>query len=280
LGEAFVQKLDETLASFQQQTRPIGGYDPILCAQDVPSSISISPATMSPGGVASVVVETSFGDHSFTVELERIEEQWKIVDVFCSRERGLDAQVERLVETAKAKLADRLGISADRIHVQNVREAQFPDASLGVPEAGKTYAQVITPGYVIELAAEEKVATYHASGERIVAVPGDKDQPPGGRITVHSVEVTAAQIVIRGKSALPDGTCLNTELWADGAPLTWWPTETCAPIRQGTWELAVSLGEGQALQPGVQYMVRTYQPGGPNIVSTFPFDLDGPQKPS
>jgi hypothetical protein len=54
----------------------------------------------------------------------------------------------------------------------------------------------------------------------------------------------------------------------------------CAPIWQGAWELVVPLEARQALQPGVQYMVRVYQPGGPNIVATFPFDLDGPPTPS
>jgi len=101
----------------------------------------------------------------------------------------------------------------------------------------------------------------------------------GGRITIEGVEVTDAQVVVRGRSTLPDGTCLNAELWADGVLQDWWPTDACAPIRQGAWEFAVLLEEGQALQPGVQYMVRAYQPGGPNIAATFPFDLDGPPPP-
>ena len=66
---------------------------------------------------------------------------------------------------------------------------------------------------------------------------------------------------------------------SDGVPLAWWPTEDCAPITDGRWELVVLLEAGQALQPGVQYVVRAYQPGGPNVVNTFPFDLDGPPGP-
>jgi hypothetical protein len=30
---------------------------------------------------------------------------------------------------------------------------------------------------------------------------------------------------------------------------------------------------------GVHYIVRAYQSGGPNIVATFPFDLDAPPSP-
>jgi hypothetical protein len=184
-----------------------------------------------------------------------------------------------VVELARADLAQRLGISADQIGVHSVEPVEFPDASLGVPEPGKIYAQVITPGYVIELSASGQVYRYHASDKRVVAVPSDEGQPPSGRITIEGVEVAAAQVVVHGTSTLPDGICLSTELWADSALLTWWPTDTCAPVRQGAWELAVSLEARQTLQPDAQYVVRAYQPGGPNIVATFPFDLDGPPPP-
>jgi hypothetical protein len=53
-------------------------------------------------------------------------------------------------------------------------------------------------------------------------------------------------------------------------------TEDQVAIRGTT---TLSDGSGSGLQPGVQYMVRAYQPGGPNVVSTFPFDLDGPPTP-
>jgi len=182
-----------------------------------------------------------------------------------------------LVALAKADLAQHLGLHANQIEIQSVTPKQFPDASLGVPEPGKVYAQVITPGYVIRLVVNGTVYEYHGSGERVVAVPdNDKGQPLTGRITIEGVEVTDAQVIVRGQSTLPDGTCLGTELWADGALQTWWPVDACAAIRQGAWELVVPLGAGQVLEPGVQYMVRAYQPGGPSIVATFPFDLDGP----
>jgi len=184
-----------------------------------------------------------------------------------------------LVALTKADLAGRLDLSADQIKVQSVTPAEFPDASLGVPEKGKVYAQVITPGYVIELAVAGQTHRYHASGEQIVAVPSEEGRTPNGRITIEGVEVSGEQVIVHGTSTLPDGTRLSTELWADGAMQTWWSTDACAPIRQGAWELVVPLEAGQALRPGVQYMVRAYQPGGPNIVATFPFDLDGPPTP-
>jgi len=177
-------------------------------------------------------------------------------------EGGQADSVSRLVELAKADLAQRLGASPDEIEVKHIEKTQFPDTSLGVPEPGKTYAHV-TPGYIIELAVEGQVHVYHGGAGRVVAVPDQAGQPPTGR----------------GKSTLPDGACVSAELWADGVPQAWWPMDVCAPVRQGAWELATPLPEGEALRPGVQYMLRAYQPGGPNIVATFPFDLDAPPTP-
>jgi hypothetical protein len=198
----------------------------------------------------------------------------------CTTLAGDDtALATSLVSLAKADLAQRLGLSAGQIKVLNVAPAEFPDASLGVPDPGKVYAQVATPGYVIELTADGQTYRYHASRERVLAAPDEVGQPSSDRITIEGVQVSDAQVVIRGTSTLPDGTCVSTELWADGAPLTWWPAEACAPIRQRAWELGFPLEAGQALQPGVQYVVRAFQPGGPDIVATFPFDLDGPATP-
>jgi hypothetical protein len=187
---------------------------------------------------------------------------------------------EHLVELVKADLVQELGVGSGEIQVQSVEEAAFPDASLGVPEPGRVYAQVVTPGYIIEMVVAGQTYRYHASGERIVAVPSEEGRPSGGRIIIEGVEASSKQVIVRGQSTLEDGTCLNAELWADGVLQTWWPTEVCALIQQGAWELVVPLEVGQVLQPGVQYIVRVYQPGGPNIVATFPFDLEGPPTPS
>ena len=195
--------------------------------------------------------------------------------------RAVTDPTEGIVAQAKADLAQRLDISPELIQVQSVEATEFSDTSLGVPEPGQFYAQVITPGHVIRLMAKGQVFTYHAGGGRLVAVlEDDKGQPPGGRVLIDGVAVSHAQVVVRGKSTLPEGSCVSTELWADGALQTWWPSDACAPVRQGEWELAVLLDAGQALRAGVQYMLRAYQPGGPNIVATFPFDLTAPRSPS
>jgi hypothetical protein len=94
----------------------------------------------------------------------------------------VDLESGPLVERAQADLAERLGVEPTEIEMQSVEEAQFPDASLGVPEPDTIYAQVITPGYVIKLAVGDGVYTYHASEERVVFVPQEGQAPQGSLV--------------------------------------------------------------------------------------------------
>jgi len=57
-------------------------YDPILCAQDRPSEINVSPVHVS-GGRGTVEVSTNFDNHAFSVELIQIENNWLIDKVVC-----------------------------------------------------------------------------------------------------------------------------------------------------------------------------------------------------
>lgn len=59
-------------------------------------------------------------------------------------------------EVAVAFLADELGVPAEDIEVLSVEMYEWPDASLGCPEPGKSYAQVVTEGYRILLRAKEE----------------------------------------------------------------------------------------------------------------------------
>ncbi|MBC7251242.1 MAG: hypothetical protein H5T62_13260 [Anaerolineae bacterium] len=125
----------------------------------------------------------------------------------------------------------------------------------------------------------ETEMTYYVDNVRVEIASVDEGQSPTGRIIVEGVEVSATQVIVWGKSTLPDGTCVSAELWADGVLQEWWPSGACARVTQGAWELMVAVPEGETLRPGVQYMLRAYQPGGPNIVATFAFDLDTPPLP-
>jgi hypothetical protein len=76
LSQDFIARMDEFTS------RPMM-FDPILCAQDVPASISTAKPAVA-RSTATVHVETSFAGHAFDVELAKDGNTWKITDVVCS----------------------------------------------------------------------------------------------------------------------------------------------------------------------------------------------------
>jgi hypothetical protein len=80
LTAGLVQKVDSLLDSFAG-----GGYDPFLCAQDIPESLTAEPVAGT-ATEASVLVRTSFEGHEFTVELVLVDGRWLIDDVFCGEQ--------------------------------------------------------------------------------------------------------------------------------------------------------------------------------------------------
>ncbi len=72
-----------------------------------------------------------------------------------------NAVPRELAEKARADLAGYLNIDMDRIRVVESRAVDWPDASLGCPQPGMTYAQGITPGYYLVLEAGGQRYPYH-----------------------------------------------------------------------------------------------------------------------
>lgn len=185
---------------------------------------------------------------------------------------------DALVEAGRVDLAKRLDIDTGDVTVDQVSPTQFRDSCLEIEMPGGMCAQVITPGYIITLSAGGQSYRYHASGSRVIlAAEGSGAQ---GSLTIEAVRVDAgAAVTVRGISSLPDGSCLNSELWADGVEQAWWPGDECVPVEEGAWQMVVPLDTGGApaeLDPEVQYMLRVFLRGGPDISATFPFDLAGP----
>jgi len=78
-----------------------------------------------------------------------------------------DAETD--VDLAKEDLANRKGIDKEQITVVAVKEVNWPDTSLGCPEPGTVYAQVITPGHRIILSYVGQAYEYHSDqGCRVV----------------------------------------------------------------------------------------------------------------
>jgi hypothetical protein len=83
-------------------------------------------------------------------------------------EAELPARAEELVAIARVDLARRLDLAPEAIRTVSVEAVEWPDASLGCPQPGMMYAQVITPGFRVILEAQGEVYEYHTDRAQMV----------------------------------------------------------------------------------------------------------------
>jgi len=74
----------------------------------------------------------------------------------------MDSVIEALIGKAKSDLAERLSITVDDIDLLEVSTVTWSDSSLGCPQDGMAYAQVLTPGYLLRMSYDAKEYSYHA----------------------------------------------------------------------------------------------------------------------
>ena len=75
-----------------------------------------------------------------------------------------------VIEDMLADASERTGVPGDDIEVISIERQTFSDASLGCPEPGKMYAQVLTDGFVVLVGAGGEELDYRvaASGRDLV----------------------------------------------------------------------------------------------------------------
>jgi hypothetical protein len=59
-------------------------------------------------------------------------------------------------------------LAAEQLRVISIEAVQWPDSSLGCPRPGMAYAQVITPGYRIQLELDGEFYPVHVAGRHAV----------------------------------------------------------------------------------------------------------------
>ena len=117
------------------------------------------------------LVEAEVGPERLPQEVFRrsAETQWELLTQ--AAEGWLLWEPLALVE-ARRQLAERLGVALERVEVRAVGEAEWPDSCLGLPEPGEVCAQVITPGFRIELSAGGEEYEYRSDrGGHVRAAP-------------------------------------------------------------------------------------------------------------
>lgn len=80
------------------------------------------------------------------------------------------AGAEQVVQLAQKDLAQRLDLAAEAIQLVSVEAVEWSDTSLGCPQPGMMYAQVITPGFGVVLEAEGERYEYHTDTGRFAVL--------------------------------------------------------------------------------------------------------------
>lgn len=76
-----------------------------------------------------------------------------------------DELPEVVISSIRSDAADRTGVDLDEVSVSSVIKQTFSDTSLGCPEEGKMYAQVLTPGFEVLVEAGGDELDYRVSGD-------------------------------------------------------------------------------------------------------------------
>jgi hypothetical protein len=88
--------------------------------------------------------------------------------------------MESLIEMAKNDLAQRLSIPVGEISLVEAKPVVWSDSSLGCPQEGIMYLQVLTPGFLILLEHDGVTVEYHASrGNSLVTCENPSPPVPG-----------------------------------------------------------------------------------------------------
>lgn len=78
----------------------------------------------------------------------------------------------RAIERARRALVER-GVATEGLRVDSVEATEWPDSSLGCPQPGMSYLQVITPGHVVRFAGSGGPHEVHVAGENaVICSPG------------------------------------------------------------------------------------------------------------
>jgi hypothetical protein len=100
------------------------------------------------------------------------------------------------VEAATRYLAQELNVPPEAVEPSVIEPVDWPDATLGCPEPGKAYAQVVTPGYRMVLEVDGKDYELHTDRTGGVVRICERDPQEG---PAAAVEYLAAEIGVAAK---------------------------------------------------------------------------------
>jgi hypothetical protein len=246
----FVAKVDEVLVSFDK-----GGYDPFLCAQDVPEALDLASMDVT-DGTAQGVMTSSFG-HRFDIELTRGADGWQIADIVCAAPGDANTRPDPTIMVSNFYgwyLSYEGNVLVDQAY--QAREELAPDFVTKVEELLATFDK---GGYDPFLCAQDKPNAFQAT-----LVDGSETEAKVDVATSfegHLIHVTAEWTGDRW--LLTDVACELSEAPAEPAPEGETPAEQVAP-QSGNWFRDEEFGYALVLPEGWTHE---------------DVDLDAPDKP-
>lgn len=125
-----------------------------------------------------------------------------------------------LAKLAAETLAAELNVPIDSIEVDTVRAVEWRDSSIGCPQPGQSYLQVITPGHKITLRVGGRFHFVHeANGRAFVC----KRPPKAVRGVTTELEFEWGQMALEARSDLAERLGVDEDLIiiAAAEPTTW-----------------------------------------------------------
>lgn len=153
---------------------PATEADGALQAQSVPAegasvtSTPMPPATATAGALKTEIIEEPVSPISPVAPPTQTAAEASAQDTM-ELPDNLPAGSDTAVKAAVTDLAQQQAIDPATITVVSVEPMEWSDASLGCPQEGFMYAQVITPGFLVVLQAQGNTFEYHTNqSDRVV----------------------------------------------------------------------------------------------------------------
>lgn len=179
----------------------------------------------------------------------------------------LDPAGQQIVTQASENLARRLGVGVDQVELGVAETVAWPDTSLGCPQPGTAYAQVITPGYRIVLTAGGKTYEYHAdTRRRAVYCESRGTQPLPGDESTESVRLAKEDLARRlgvSVNSITVSAVIGQEFSTDAF---FCRTSKERIAKEGSWQVV----SGQSIHLSVLERRYEYHAAGPTVIFCRP----------
>ena len=94
-------------------------------------------------------------------------------------EKPLTPEEQKIAEQATAILAKELNVVPEDVTILEVTHVTWRDSSLGCPEQGMMYTQVITPGYRVKAEVNGETYAVHMNEKGVGKIcPANRARPP------------------------------------------------------------------------------------------------------